>query len=198
MTTVPLMDWSPEQQELHFHSVVRGRWLRISPDMTGLLLMGLGGEGRPLTREEARTVVRTGANPSGEWQASCWDQEGGLERDEDDLADLRKQQADSARYAAHYGLPPLRTFTDLLGLLITAGVVHEIPDAHGVPRLHPASPLPGPHEDELTVQKLLRRDAALRKRFLSDHRSVRPDGRAPRRDHHESRPAGAHDRRALP
>ncbi|MBC2868616.1 DUF6042 family protein [Streptomyces mexicanus] len=166
MTTVPLTNWSHEQQELHLRSVVRGGWLRIPPNMTGLLLIGLGCEGRPLTREEARTIVRTWANPRGDWQASCWDQEDKLERDEDDLADLRKQQADAARYAAHYGLPPLRTFTDLLGLLIAAGVVHEIRDARGVPRLHPAFPLPGPHEvfpldeEELAVQKSLRRDAA--------------------------------------
>ena len=166
MTTVPLTDWSPQQREQHLHSVVRGGWLRMPPPTTGLLLMGLAGGDGPLTRDEARSILRTEASVSDGWQASCWDCEDGLEPDEEDLAEQREQQAASARYAAHYGLPPLRTFGDLLGLWIAAGVVHELPDAHGVLRLYPAFPLPGPHEvfpldaDELAVQKFLRRQAA--------------------------------------
>lgn len=89
-----------------------------------------------------------------------------MERDGDELADLQVEQATSARYAAHCDLPPLRTLSDMLTLMIAAGIVHEIPDTDGVLRLHPAYPLPDPcdvfplDEDELAVQQSLRRDAA--------------------------------------
>ncbi|MFE5374962.1 DUF6042 family protein [Streptomyces mirabilis] len=164
MTTVPLTDWSPQNREDHCHRVVRGGWLRMPPPMMGLLLMGLTCEDGPMTREEVRPFVYTSVSPIGDWQASCWEDE--AERDGDELADLQVEQAISARYAAHYGLPRLRTLNDMLTLMIAAGLVHEIPDTDGVLRLHPAYPLPEPcdvfplDEDELAVQQSLRREAA--------------------------------------
>ncbi|MFF4213198.1 DUF6042 family protein [Streptomyces sp. NPDC001796] len=164
MTTEPLTDWSQDHREQHFHSVIGGGWLRMPPPMLGLLLAALTGKGRPLTRGELCPFVRNSANPSGDWQASCW--EDGGERTGKDLADLRAAQATSARYAAHYGLPPLSTLDDILTLMIAAGLVHEIPDADGQMRLYPTFPLPGRHEvfplddEELSVQQALSRHHA--------------------------------------
>ncbi|WP_217576266.1 DUF6042 family protein [Streptomyces sp. GbtcB7] len=164
MTTVPLTDWSQDHREQHFHSVVGGGWLRMPPPMLGLLLMGLTSRGKPLTREELRPFVRNSVNPSGDWQASCWEDD--EERDAEELADLQEAQATSARYAAHYGLPPLFTLTDMLALMIASGLVYEIPGADGQLRLHPAFPLPGPHKvfpldgEELAAQESLRRHNA--------------------------------------
>ncbi|MEV0192371.1 DUF6042 family protein [Kitasatospora purpeofusca] len=70
--------------------------------------------------------------------------------------------ADATRYAAHYGLPPLETVDDVITLLVTAEVLHEIPDSSGRPRLHPAHPLPFPGDvlplsaEEERVQRELR------------------------------------------
>ena len=164
MTTEPLTDWSQDNREQHFHSVIGGGWLRMPPPMLGLLLAALTGRERPLTRDELRPFVRNSANPSGDWQASCW--EDGDERDAKDLAELRAAQATSARYAAHYGLPPVSTPNDLLTLMIAAGLVHEIPDADGQMRLYPTFPLPSRHEvfplddEELSAQHALRRHHA--------------------------------------
>nr|WP_055495956.1 DUF6042 family protein [Streptomyces sp. TP-A0356] len=72
----------------------------------------------------------------------------------------------SARYAAHYGLPPLCTLDDMLTLVITAGLVHEIPDGDGQMRLYPAYRLPDPQEvfplddAESAAQRSLRRHLA--------------------------------------
>ncbi|MEU0896835.1 DUF6042 family protein [Streptomyces massasporeus] len=164
MKTVPLTDWSQDHREQHFHSVVGGGWLRMRPPMLGLLLMALTSRGKPLTREELRPFVRNSVNPSGDWQASCW--EDGEERDAEELADLQEAQAASARYAAHYGLPPLCTLNDMLALMIASGLVHEIRDPDGDFRLYPAFPLPGPDKvfpldaEEAAAQESLRRHNA--------------------------------------
>jgi hypothetical protein len=164
MTTTPLTDWSLENREQHMRQVVRGGWSRIPPQMMSLLLMGLTAEDHPLTREEVQPFIHSTANPDGDLAGSCWDD--GSDRDDEELALLRTQQADAVRYATHYGLPPLETLGDILTLLITAGVVHEIPDPAGRMRLHPAQPFPQPQdvfpldEAELAVQRHLHLDAA--------------------------------------
>ncbi|MFG3517596.1 DUF6042 family protein [Streptomyces bobili] len=161
MKTVPLTDWSRDHRDQHFDSVAGGGWLRVPPPMFGLLLMALTRQAKPLTRDDLRPFI----NPSGDWQASCWD-EGAAERDAEELADLQAAQATATAYAAHYGLPPLHTLNDMLNLMIAAGLVHEIPGEDGQNRLHPAYPLPGPHqvfpldEEESAVQESLRRHHA--------------------------------------
>ncbi len=164
MQTAPLTDWSPDNREQHFHQVVSGGWMHIPPQRMSLLLMGLTSQDRPLTREEVSPFVRSAANPDGDLGASCWEDDSTL--DEDELADQPAKQADAARYAAHYGLPPMQTLDDMLTLLLAAGVVHQLPDSAGVLRLHPAHPLPRPEEvfpldeEELAVQRELRRETA--------------------------------------
>ncbi|WP_405690741.1 DUF6042 family protein [Streptomyces sp. NBC_00057] len=86
--------------------------------------------------------------------------------DEDEQAEVPRQMADAARYAAHYGLPPLQTNDGVITLLVAAEVIHEIPGRDGVLRLHPAHPLPAPAdvfplaEDEAAIQRRMRFEAA--------------------------------------
>jgi hypothetical protein len=160
MKTAPLTNWSQDHREQHFDSVIGGGWLRIRPQMLALLLLALTGTARPLTREDLLHFLRSGGSPSACWQSSCW--EDCDELDAEELADLQAAQSTAAGYAAHYGLPPLRTFDDMLTLMIAAGLVHEIPGTDGHIRLHPAFPLPGPHQvfpldnEELAAQRSLR------------------------------------------
>ncbi|MEU0950288.1 DUF6042 family protein [Streptomyces canus] len=163
MTAVSLPDGSQDQHE-RIHSVIGGGWLRVPPPMTGLLLMALASRREPVTREDLRPFLRNSANPSGDWQASCWDD--GHERDAEELADLEAARTTAARYATHYELPPVCTLSDMLTLLIAAGLVRELPGADGQLRLAAAFPLPGPHEvfpldaEEQAAQDWLRRHNA--------------------------------------
>ncbi|MBD0695816.1 DUF6042 family protein [Streptomyces sp. CBMA123] len=111
-----------------------------------------------------RPFAGNSSNPSGALAHSCWDE--GDDLDDDERAALPGHKADTARYAAHYGLPPAETVDDVITLLVAAGVLHEIKDAEGQLRLHPAFPMPAPadvfplDEEELAVQRKLRMDMA--------------------------------------
>ncbi|MGW2540441.1 DUF6042 family protein [Kitasatospora sp. NPDC001574] len=156
-----LMDWSDDEMlEEHFRRAARGGWSRIRPMATMMLLVGTVLEGAPFTREELAPFAAPQAGQDGALTHSCWDTDDDL--DEDEQAALPNHIAESTRYAAHYGLPPLETVDDVITLLVTAKVLHEIPDTSGLPRLHPAHPLPFPGDvlplsaEEEQVQRELR------------------------------------------
>ncbi|MER8188222.1 DUF6042 family protein [Kitasatospora sp. NPDC094015] len=159
------MDWTDDEMRgEHLRRTARGGWSRIRPMVTMMLLIGAAMEDGPLTREELGPFVATKANPTGLLTHSCWDT--GDDYDEEEAAEaaeaLPGQIADGTRYAAQYGLPPLETINEVITLLVAAKVLHEIPDDAGVPRLHPASPLPFPTEvlplgaEEEQIQRELR------------------------------------------
>lgn len=160
--TKMLTDWSQEDREQHCNQVMRGGWSRVGPPVLPILLVGMVMDGSPFTREELAPFVRTVANPDGALSATCWESA----EDSEDQEILAKVMADSARYAAHYGLPPLQTVDDVITLLVTAQVVREVPDEAGLLRLHPAHPLPTPanvfplEEEERVLQRRMRIDAA--------------------------------------
>ncbi|MBB1252541.1 hypothetical protein H3146_04015 [Streptomyces sp. OF3] len=157
----PLTDWSEDSREQHMHRVVRGGWMRLRPFSLTFLLSGVVMGETPLTRAEMARFTRSADNPEGDLAASCWG-----DVDEDEQADVPRQQEEAARYAAQYGLPPLRTHEDVLNLLIAAGLIYEIPDAVGTLRLHPAWPLPSPadvlplSDEERAIQQQMRIEAA--------------------------------------
>ncbi|MFJ7493633.1 DUF6042 family protein [Streptomyces sp. NPDC097727] len=164
MKTEPLKDWSEQNRAQHFHEVMRGGWARLRPPALAFLLTGLVTEEAPLTRKDMTQLVRSSSNPDGDLSLSCWEDPSTL--DEDERAEVSRQMADAARYAAHYGLPPLRTNDDVITLLVAADVIHEIPGGDGVLRLHPAHPLPAPADvfplagEEAAIQRQMRFEAA--------------------------------------
>lgn len=179
--TASLMDWSDEMRGEHLRRTARGGWSRIRPMATMILLIGTVMDGAPFTREELGPFVSTTDNPAGSLTHSCWDT--GEDLDEDDLAALPDQIAEVTRYAAHYGLPPLETIDDVITLLVTAKVLHEIPDESGRLRLHPASPLPFPTDvlplsaEEEQVQRELRMGLVYSEDSFEIVALFEPDGR---------------------
>ncbi|MFI6724179.1 DUF6042 family protein [Streptomyces sp. R-74717] len=121
---------------------MRSGWARLRPPALTFLLTGLVTEEAPLARKDMTQFVCSSSNPDGDLSLSCWEDPSTL--DEDEQAEVSRQMADATRYAAHYGLLPLQTNDDVITLLVAANVIHEIPDADGVLRLHPAHPLPAP------------------------------------------------------
>ncbi|MFC8453089.1 DUF6042 family protein [Kitasatospora sp. NPDC057223] len=179
--TASLTDWSDEMRGEHLRRTARGGWARIRPMATMMLLIGTVMDGAPFTREELGPFVSTMGNPDGALTHSCWDT--GDDLDEDDLAALPDQIAEATRYAAHYGLPPLETNDDVITLLVTAKVLHEIPDDSGRLRLHPASPLPFPSDvlplsaEEEKVQRELRMGLVYSEDSFGIIGLFEPDGR---------------------
>ncbi|MGR3935268.1 DUF6042 family protein [Streptomyces sp. BRA346] len=157
MQSEPLTDWSPQNRELHAHQATVGGWTRMRPHLMFLLLIGLVAGDAPGTREDIAPFGRRSIDPQDSLEQSCWEDDSLL--DDAELDALPEHKATAVRYAAHYGLPPLQTVNDVINLLVAAGVVHEIPDSTGVPRLHPAQPLPVPadvfplDEDERAIQR---------------------------------------------
>ncbi|MFJ1550543.1 DUF6042 family protein [Streptomyces sp. NPDC088246] len=180
MKTEPLKDWSEQNREQHFHEVMRGGWARLRPHALTFLLTGLVSEETPLARKDMTRFVCSASNPDGDLNLSCW--ENPSTWDEDERAEVRRQMADAARYAAHYGLPPLQTNDDVITLLVAADVIHEIPGRDGVLRLHPAHPLPAPAdvfpltEEEAAIQRRLRFEAAYEDDSYKIINLFHPDG----------------------
>ncbi|MFC7220700.1 DUF6042 family protein [Streptomyces polyrhachis] len=165
MTILTTADWSPEQREEHLQAVMNSGWSRIHPPLLPFLLVVVGLEGSPFTREGLFPFLRRGSDPQDALDASCWDDEDEND-DPQEAAALATARAATDGYAAHFGLPPLRTVNDLIDLLVAAGAVQELPDEGGVPHLHPAQPFPVPQdvlplaEEEAAIQRKLRIEAA--------------------------------------
>ncbi|BFV54960.1 hypothetical protein KCMC57_up00640 [Kitasatospora sp. CMC57] len=184
--TASLLDWTDDEMRgEHLRRAARGGWSRIRPMAAMMLIIGSVMEGAPFTREELGPFVSTTDNPTGLLTHSCWDT--GDDFDEEATAEaaaaLPGQIADATRYAAHYGLPPLETIDDVITLLVTAKVLHELPDDAGVLRLHPASPLPFPSEvlplsaEEEQVQRELRMSLVYSDDSFEIIGMFEPDGR---------------------
>lgn len=155
-----LTDWPEERREQLVGSIARTGWLRMRPLLLGLILREVALAELPPTRAELGHRLSDGATDAGEWlDDSCWEREG--HRDEGTVA----QRAQTDRHAAALGLPPVRTRGHAIDLLVRAGVVREVPDSTGTPRLHPVEPLPTPSDvfhleaDEAEAQRLVRRHA---------------------------------------
>lgn len=127
-----------------------------------LLAVGLAETGA--TREDLERGLRNRDNPQGDLEAPCW--EAPDDFDEDEQARHAKLIELAELYASHYGRPPLRTHADVLDLLLVAGVVYEVPDVVGVPRIFPKVPTPVPadvfplDEEEAAVQRQMLIDSA--------------------------------------
>ncbi|GAB2580349.1 hypothetical protein GCM10027168_11490 [Streptomyces capparidis] len=172
--------WTEQDREHYLRQVMRGGWARMRPYSLAFLPLGVGLEENGATREELKRVVRDADNPEGDLQSSCWEDAASL--DEDERAQRLAHREAAERYAAHYGRPPLRTHTDVLELLVAAGVLFEVTDEAGVPRLYPKLPPPVPAEvfpldaEEAAIQRQLRIDSAYERDSSRIIALFEPDG----------------------
>ncbi|RNG27759.1 DUF6042 family protein [Streptomyces botrytidirepellens] len=166
MQTKPLSNWSEDVLEQCLQDVMQGGWSRMRPYALTFLLVSLTTAEAPPTRQDLALapLVHNSSNPGSQLDLSCWEDVSTLH--EDERAARPAELAAAARYAAHYGLPPMQTVNDVITLLIAAQVIHEIPDTAGVARLYPAHPVPAPvdvfplDEEEAAIQRQLRFEAA--------------------------------------
>ncbi|MFB7763599.1 DUF6042 family protein [Streptomyces xiamenensis] len=178
LKTQPMADWTEHDGEQYLRRLVRHGWSRMRPHALFFILVGIGTSEAPPTRNEATAFLRHADNPDGALNGSCWEEP----EDEEERAHQVKWQVETERYAAHYGMPPLRTNADVLNLLLAAQVIHEVPDARGVLRLLPASPLPVPADvfpldpEEAAIQKGMRIDAAYEEDSYKIISLFSPDG----------------------
>lgn len=160
----PPKSWTEQDREHYLHQLMRSGWSRMRPYSLTFLLMGVGIAEGGATREHLRAGVRNSENPDGDLELSCWEDPASL--DDEERADQLQQREESERYAAHHGRPPLRTHSDVLDLLLLAGVIYEVPNKADVPRLYPTLPLPVPADvfpldaEEAAIQKQLRIDSS--------------------------------------
>nr|WP_281404334.1 DUF6042 family protein [Streptomyces roseirectus] len=143
---------------------MRSGWSRMRPHALLFLLMGAGIAENGATRGDLCRSLGHHENPESALADSCWQDPEDL--DEDERAAQPALIAAAERYAARYGRPSLRTHADVLDLLLAAGVIYEVPDAHGTPRFYPRTPAPVPAdvfdltEEEAAIQRRLRIDSA--------------------------------------
>ncbi|MFI9588485.1 DUF6042 family protein [Streptomyces sp. NPDC052236] len=163
---------------------MRGGWTRMRPHSLTFLLLGVGIAENGATRDDLKRGVRNVDNPEGDLDASCWETPESLDEDEHAKQPAHIQAAE--RYAAHYGRPPLRTHTDVLDLLMAAGIIYEVPIEAGVPRLYPKVPAPAPaevfplDEEEAAIQRQLRIDSAYEGDSYRIIELFEPDGQRPK------------------
>lgn len=138
MTTMPvtpeparLDKWPDEVADQMARQQLAGGWLRALPTAGVQILGAVSSRGRAVTRDELGGVLPVEPVDGGRWPAPCWY---GLDEDAEQAAVLD-------RYAAAYELGPVRTCTELLALLVAAGVLWEESG-----RIGPVSPVPGVDE----------------------------------------------------
>jgi hypothetical protein len=162
--TKPLEGWDEEQRARIQRDVFATGLSRHLPHAGAVLLAAVVSFPEPPTLDELGKVLRRPSDPTGSWDGPAWEEPKPFTPEE--LADLRAEfphadeepeDADTVnaqevarfqehrarvdRYAAHYGLPPIRTCRDLLRLLLAAGILHQVVEA-GASRFRPAWPLP--------------------------------------------------------
>lgn len=160
--TKPLEGWDEEQRARIQHDVFATGLSRHLPPAGTVLLAAVVSFPEPPTQDELGKVLRS--ETAGAWERPAWEEPKPFTPEE--LADLRaefphpdeepedadtvnaeeaarfqEQRARVDRYAAHYGLPPIRTCRDLLRLLLAAGILHRVVEG-GASRFRPAWPLP--------------------------------------------------------
>lgn len=154
MPSTPFASWDEATAEKMHRDLVMGGWSRLRPSAAYLLLVGTVINMGPLTTQHAIDRLA-----GGNWDATCWDPVDHFT--EDELAELKAEYGDDAdcrsaaevnaeadaqhrewvanatRYAAHYGLGPVETCGDVLGLLLATGVLCRENDL-----LYPVNPIP--------------------------------------------------------
>lgn len=123
----PLDTWTVEVADEMARAQFAGGWLRALPATGATILTGATIRQEPVSLREIGSVLPIDATDD-PWNAPCW---------YEDEAENAPKMADLDRYAAHYGLGPIRTCRELLTLLVTAGVLYESDD-----RVGPMYPLP--------------------------------------------------------
>lgn len=149
--------WDDHAAEELIRSIIDDGWGRISP-FVGLLLCAIAITKRPMTTQDLTRHITSPTNPHGTWDGSCWDSVDHFTDEE--LAEFnaaygdddgrtadevnteaethhRERVAEIDRYAAHYGLGPVRTCGDALDLLMAAGALHRAGDL-----ISPTRPMP--------------------------------------------------------
>jgi hypothetical protein len=162
--TEPLEGWDEEQRAIIQHDVWDTGLSRHLPGVGTVLLIGVVSYDQPPTEDDLVNILKSPTNPTGSWDASGWEEPKPYTAEElaslrrefggpapepgehekvhvDELAHFRAQQAQADSYAAHYGLPPVRTCRDILNLMVAAGVLHRVVE-DGAIRFRPAWPLP--------------------------------------------------------
>ncbi|MGW6884948.1 DUF6042 family protein [Streptomyces goshikiensis] len=161
---MPPASWTEQDREHYLQQIMRSGWSRMRPYSLLFLLLGVGIAENGATRESLKAGLRNSENPQGDLEAACWEDPDDLH--EDEQAQQPKLIEAAELYAAHYGRPPLQTHTDVLELLLAAGVLYEVPDADGTLRLFPKLPAPVPadvfplDEEEAAIQKQMLIDSA--------------------------------------
>ncbi|MFD9458594.1 DUF6042 family protein [Streptomyces sp. NPDC059985] len=164
VASTPPASWTEQDREYYLQQVMRSGWSRMRPYSLLFLLLGAGIAENGATREDLKPGLRNSENPQGDLEAPCWEDPDDL--DEDEQARQPQLIETAALYAAHYGRPPLRTHADVLDLLLAAGVVYEVPNAVGAPRIFPKVPAPVPadvfplDEEEAAIQRQMLIDSA--------------------------------------
>lgn len=120
MTTIPelpqparLDEWPAEAADQMARQHLAGGWLRALPTAGVQILGAVVSRGRAVTGAELGGVLPVEPVDGDRWAAACWY----------GTADDAVQTADLDRYAAAYGLGPVRTCAELLALLVAAGVL---------------------------------------------------------------------------
>lgn len=137
MTTIPedaparLEHWEPDVADRMARQHLAGGWTRGLPSAGVQILGAVASRGRAVTRDELGRVLPVEPVDGDRWAASCWA----------DLAEDAARVATLDRYAETYGLGPVRTCADLLGLLAAAGVLWVEGEQIG-----PVFPVPGADE----------------------------------------------------
>ncbi len=165
-STRPLQGWDQSHRDALAHAVMGEGWAGHLPTVGTLLLAYVPVCQAPPTEDELAKVITSPANPTGSWDAPAWevpptftaeelaeldrefphwaDSDGPQDPDEvnaQERAHLDARRARVDRYAAHYGLAPVRTYRDTLELLVAAGLLHRVLE-DGAVRYRPAWPLP--------------------------------------------------------
>ncbi|MFB7906546.1 DUF6042 family protein [Kitasatospora sp. NPDC056076] len=140
LTTTPMTDWSDDNLRAQAPRIWEGGWGRFGPSSTALLLSDILGCGIAAPRREELVIVEV----SGGWESSCLTDP--LDLPEDQRADEEDRNQAFTELLDANRLAPVTTWTELLNLLISAGIIHEVDHEEGSPRLTLADPLPAVYE----------------------------------------------------
>lgn len=138
--------WDESTAERLAHQVFREGWSRALPPIGAVLLSGIAVQMRPSTLTELSVGLRSLSHPEPSWDVPCW--EAPEHHTDESLAELNASWPDEEPddrtaaevnaemdadhqaavekvdgYAARFGLGPVRTCRDVLGLLAAAGAV---------------------------------------------------------------------------
>jgi hypothetical protein len=162
--TKPLEGWDEEQRAIIQRDIFDTGLSRHLPTVGALLVVAVASFEEPPTKDDLARVITSPTNPGGSWDGPGWEEPKRYTAEElarlradfgppgeepedpdeayaDDLARFHANRARIDGYAAHYGLPPVRTCRDVLELLVAAGILHRVVE-DGAIRFRPAWPLP--------------------------------------------------------